>query len=64
MTIFHCILIEKKKLPVWAILIPQIKICANLCSCKICNNKRQAALAIHIVNQHNVCVRMCVHTHA
>lgn len=63
MTIFYCIFIEKI-MQVWAILMPQIKICANLCSCKICNNTRQAALAIHIVNQHNVCVLMCMHAHA
>lgn len=51
-------------MPVWAILMPQIKICANLYSGKIFNNTRQAALAIHIVSQHNACVRMCMHAHA
>lgn len=37
--------------------MPEIRACANLYSCKISNNTRQAALGIHIVNQHNV------HTH-
>lgn len=37
--------------------MPEIQACANLYSCKISNNTRQAALGIHIVNQHNV------HTH-
>lgn len=37
--------------------VPEFQACANLYSCKISNNTRQAALGIHIVNQHNV------HTH-
>lgn len=37
--------------------VPEIQACANLYSCKISKNTRQAALGIHIVNQHNV------HTH-
>lgn len=43
-------------------LMPEIHACANLYSCKISNNTRQAALGIHIVNQHNVSVHMCAHT--
>lgn len=51
----------------WAYPMAEIQGRANLCSCKISNNTRQAALGgeggIHIVNQHNVCTHVHRSTH-